>query len=153
VNRLGILLATGLLAGAATLHAGCSGNGSSVLTNNEKNNPTVSTFIPDVSGRTEHVAFISACAIAYGFAHDTGKLRTDYLAYEAKHGTPRAQLATLEKAYDATFQAIGQLGHRQSSFCATQDGESVRAELRRYASGLFDQRPAPGAAASVQRPQ
>jgi hypothetical protein len=155
VNRFGIPLATGLLVGAAALHAGCSGNGvgSSILTNSEKNNPTVSFFIPDVSGRTEQVAFVSACALAYGFAHDPAKLRTAYLAYETKHGTTRAQLATIEKAYDSTFQAIGQLGHRQSSFCATKDGEEVKSELRRYMSGLFEPRSPPAAAASVQRPR
>jgi hypothetical protein len=150
VNRFGILLATGLFAGTAVLHAGCSNNGSSILTNNEKNNPTVSTFIPDVSGRTEQVAFVSACALAYGFEHDSAKLRTAYLAYETKRGSTPAQLATMEKAYDSTFQAIGQLGPRQSSFCATKDGEEVKSDLRRYTSGFFEPRPPPGPAASAR---
>ena len=63
----------------------------------------------------------------------------------SKRGAAPAQLASLEKDYDSTYRAIAELGHRKSSFCATKDGEEVRAELRRYTSGFFEAKPSPPA--------
>jgi len=148
VSRFVTLLGTGLLIGAAALHSGCGSNSTSILgASSTSSAPVTSTFVPDVTGRPEQVAFISACGQAYGFAHDSGKLRTAYLAYEAKRGAGPAQLGDIQKAYDTTYQAIGALGHRQASFCSTKDGETVKSELRRYTSGFFEPRsPVPAAA-------
>jgi hypothetical protein len=140
-----------VLISAAMVHAGCGNNGPIISTTS--NAPRVEVFIPDIKGRAAEVAFISACAEAYGYAHDAAKVRAGYLAYESKRGTAPGQLATLEKDYDSTYRAIGELGHRKSSFCATKDGEEVRAELRRFTSGFFEPRPPPpsNAAASPKK--
>jgi hypothetical protein len=152
VSRSGTLLGTGLLIVATAFHAGCSLNSSSIFTGSNPSPEKVSSpgiFLPDVTGRPEQVAFISACAQAYGYQHDPVKVRASYLSYEAKRGATQAQLATIEKTYDGTYQAIEVLGNRKSSYCATKDGEEVRSELRRYTSGFFDARSPPPVAASA----
>jgi hypothetical protein len=150
VGRFGTLLGTGLLIGATALHAGCSGNGVSIIPPvSTSNAPRVEVFFPDIKGRPAEVAFISACALAYGYAHDAAKVRAGYLSYESKRGATPARLSTIEKDYDSTYQAIGALAHRQASFCATKDGEEVRAELRRYTSGFFEARSPPPVASSA----
>lgn len=141
MGRFGTLIGTALLVGATALQAGCGQNGVGIITASNtsfKNEPPIQVFIPDIQGRPAEVAFISSCAQAYGFVHDAAKLRTAYLAYEAKRGAKPAQLSVIEKDYDATYRAIEDLGHRKSSFCSTKDGEQVRAELRRYTSGFFE---------------
>lgn len=115
------------------------------------NAPTVEVFFPEIKDRSSEVAFISRCALAYGYEHDPAKVRAGYLSYEAKRGAKPPQLAIIEKDYDATYQAIGALGHRQNSFCATKDGEQVRSELRRLTSGYFDARPPTPTTASIDR--
>jgi hypothetical protein len=92
----------------------------------------------DVSGRPAQVAFISACAQAYGYAHDPIKLRATYLSYEARHGATQAQLATIGNSYDSTFQAIADLGSRKAGYCSAKDGTAMWAELKRYQSGYFE---------------
>jgi hypothetical protein len=147
VGRFGTLTGTAVLIGAAMVHAGCGNNGPIISTTS--NAPQVEVFIPDIKGRAAEVAFISVCAEAYGFAHDATKVRAGYLGYESKRGAGPAQLASLEKDYDSTYRAIAELGHRKTSFCATKDGEEVRAELRRFTSGFFEARPSPPAQASA----
>ena len=154
MSRFGTLLGTGLLVCATALYAGCSGNGvgAGILTGTnvppqKASAPTV--FIPELTGRPEQVAFISACALAYGYAHDPVKLRAAYLGYEAKRGVTREQLAVIEKGYDSTYRAIDVLGSRKAGYCATKDGEEVKSELRRFTSGFFEPRSAPPVAASA----
>ena len=142
-----MLLGTGLLIGAAAFQLGCSGSGPILSTTS--NAPRVEVFIPEIKGRPAEVAFISACAQAYGFAHDPAKVRAGYLSYERKRGAPPPQLAAIEKDYDSTYQAIGALAHRQASLCAAKDGEEVRAELRRFTSGYFEPRQSPPVEASA----
>ena len=112
-------------------------------------NAVTGVFLPDLTGRPEQVAFISACALAYGYQHDPVKLRAAYIAYEAKRGATRDQLGSIEKGYDTTYRAIDVMGARKTSYCATKDGEEVRSELRRYTSGFFEPRTPPVPAASA----
>jgi hypothetical protein len=87
------------------------------------------------------VAFISACAQAYGFAHDPAQLRSTYLSYEAKHGAIGEQLSQITRDYDGAYAAIAELGSSsKSSYCSKKDGNEVRAELKRYQSGYFESR-------------
>ena len=154
MSRSGTLLGTGLLIVVTAFHAGCSGNGVGIgiLTGSNpspENTSPPGAFPPDLTSRPEQVAFISACALAYRFAHDPVKLRAAYLSYEAKRAVSREQLPAIEKGYDTTYQAIDALdSSRKSNYCATKDGEEVKSELRRYTSGFFDARTPPPAAAS-----
>ena len=148
VSRFVTLLGTVALIAAAALPAGCSNDGAPILSTTS-NAPRVEVFIPEIKGRPAEVAFISACAQAYGYAHDPVKLKAAYLGYEAKRGANPAQRAEIERGYEATYQAIEALAHRKASFCSTKDGEEVKAELRRYTSGFFEARsPSPAAASA-----
>ena len=153
MSRFSVLKGTALLIGAAVLHAGCGNGGVSILPPPSTSNaPRIEVFIPEIKGRPAEVAFISVCGLAYGYEHDAAKVRAGYLSYESKRGATPPQLSTIEKDYDATYQAIAALGHRQANFCAAKDGEEVRAELRRFTSGFFDARPPAPTAASAKKP-
>ena len=94
-------IALGLLLGASALHAGCAdGIDSSVLTGGNIPTGSVPALITpqaDPTGRPAQVAFISACAKAYGIAHDAMKLRAAYLSYEARR-SGMLQVARLSKS-------------------------------------------------------
>jgi hypothetical protein len=136
--------AVGLLAGACALHVGCAdGVDSSALFGSKTVSeaaPTPVTPVADPAGRPAQVAFISACAEAYGYPHDPGKLKAIYLKHEANRaGAGSAHLAAIEREYDATYQSIAELSSsRKSSYCSAKDGQVVGAELRRYQSGYFE---------------
>jgi hypothetical protein len=142
------MMAFGLLASLGCLHAGCADSSDTSALFGSKSYseaaPTSITPGADPAGRPAQVAFISACAEAYGFAHDAGKLKAVYLKHEAAQaGTGSAHLAAVEREYEATYQSIKALSNSQkSSYCATKDGQIVNAELRRYQSGYFEPRPA-----------
>src|SRR5215470_17178231 len=97
-------VASALLAMHAALGCGC-GSGSSVA---QAGGPFLASSEPSAapggsaaSGRAARVAVTSACAQAYGYPHDAVKLRASYLSFEMKQGANRAQLADIEKTYDA----------------------------------------------------
>jgi hypothetical protein len=151
VERQGTLLATTLCAGLALMQFGCSGASNPIDALSKaypSSAPVVAVYIPEITTRTAEVAFISACAKAYGYSHDAGKLKSGYLAYETKRGATPAQVSALERSYEETYQGIDALGHRKANFCSKKDGEEMQAELRRYTSGFFEPRtPQPSAAA------
>ena len=96
-------MAVGLLLGASALHTGCTDVDSSILTGGKTTSaasvPTLITSAVNPAGRPAQVAFISACAKAYGFAHDPMKLKATYLSYEGNQAG-MAQLAVAEQEFD-----------------------------------------------------
>jgi len=135
-----------LLFGASVLHAGCSSDGfdSSALTGGNFPTGSVPVLVtPNAApaGRPAQVAFISACAKAYGIAHDPAKLRAAYLAYEGRQ-SGILQVAAAGEEYDATYSSIGSLdSSKRSSYCAAKHGDVVGMELRRFQAGYFEERP------------
>jgi hypothetical protein len=137
--------AAGLLVALNVLHIGCANDvDTSVLTggNTAPGTPTVVTpSLASPSERPAQVAFISACAQAYGYAHDAAQLRAGYLNYEAKRGATTEQLAQIATYYDGAYASIADLGSSsKSSYCSKKQGNDVRAELKRYQSGYFESR-------------
>ncbi len=148
MDCLGRMAAAALLAGAGTLIVGCTNDvDSSALFGSKTASeaaPSAITPVADPAGRPAQIAFISACAEAYGSAHDAGRLKATYLKHEAgRAGADSAHLAALEREYDATYQSITALSSsRKSSYCSSKDGQVVSAELKRYQSGFFEPSPA-----------
>ena len=139
----GLTIMGSFLAAATVLHAGCSNSAdSSILFGGQTGPTTGSVVTTSISGPTERparVAFISACAQAYGYAHDAAQLRAAYLSYESRHGATNDQLSRIARDYDGAYTAIADLGSSsKSTYCATTDGSAVRAELKRYQSGYFE---------------
>jgi len=131
------------LAAASILHAGCSNSADSSILFGGKTGPSTgpvaTASIPSPTERPGRVAFISACAQAYGYAHDAAQLRAAYLSYESRHGATNEQLSQVARDYDGAYAAIAELeSSRKSTYCATTDGTAVRAELKRYQSGYFE---------------
>jgi hypothetical protein len=140
-------VAAGLMVAVSAIHAGCANDfDSSILTggntaaNTAPNTPmVVSAIIASPTERPARVAFISACAQAYGYAHDAAQLRATYLSYEAKRGLASEQMSQIARDYDGAYASIADLpSSSKSSYCATKDGSEVRAELKRYQSGYFE---------------
>jgi len=136
-------VAAGLIVAVSAIHAGCANDSdSSILTggNTAPNTPAVVTVsLASSTERPARVAFISACAQAYGYAHDAAQLRATYLSYEAKRGLTNEQMSQIARDYDGAYAAIADLpSSSKSSHCSTKDGSEVRAELKRYQSGYFE---------------
>ena len=137
-------IVAGLLLGGSALDAGCSySTDSSILFGGQTagTTPVPTASIANPTERPSRVAFISACAQAYGFAHDAAQLRSAYLSYEAKRGVIGEPLAQITRDYDAAYAAIADLeSSSKSTYCSKKDGSEVRAELKRYQSGYFADR-------------
>ena len=138
-------MAAGLLLGTSALDTACSySTDSSILFGGQmapSTTPTPTASIASPAERPARVAFISACAQTYGLAHDAAQLRSAYLSYEAKHGAIGEKLAQITRDYDGAYAAIADLGSSsKSSYCSKEDGNEVRAELKRYQSGYFEDR-------------
>jgi len=134
---------SGLLVAVSAFHAGCANDvDSSILTggNTAPGTPAMATAsVVSPTERPTRVAFISACAQAYGFVHDAAHVRALYLSYETKRGATSEQIGQIARAYDGAYSSINDLGSSsKSSFCATKDGADVRAELKRFQAGYFD---------------
>jgi hypothetical protein len=135
--------AAGLLVALSVLHVGCANDvDTSVLTggNTAPGTPAVMTAtLSNPNERPSRVAFISACAQAYGYAHDPAQLRATYLNYEAKRGATTEQLSQIATYYDGAYASIADLNSSsKSSYCSVKEGNDVRAELKRYQSGYFE---------------
>src|SRR5215471_11081951 len=132
-----------LLVALSLFHVGCANDvDTSILTggNTAPGTPAVMTAsFSSPNERPARVAFISACAQAYGYAHDAAQLRATYLNYEAKRGATTEALSQIATYYDGAYASIAELGSSsKSSYCSTKEGNDVRAELKRYQSGYFE---------------
>jgi len=135
--------AAGLLVALSVLHVGCSNDvDTSILTggNTAPGTPVVMPVsLANPNERPARVAFISACAQAYAYAHDPAQLRATYLNYEAKLGATTEQLSQIATYYDGAYASIADLdSSSKSTYCSIKDGNDVRAELKRYQSGYFE---------------
>jgi len=111
-----------LLVALSLFHVGCANDvDTSILTggNTAPGTPAVMTAsFSSPNERPARVAFISACAQAYGYAHDAAQLRATYLNYEAKRGATSEQLSQIATYYDRADAATADLGSsKKSSYC------------------------------------
>jgi len=95
-----------LLAGTA-LQCGCGNSSAGLATSSTGLLPpdapgTIS--IDDPMARPIAVSWTSARAKRCGFYFDPAKLRSNYLAYEAKQGATGEQYAKIERTYDTTYR-------------------------------------------------
>jgi hypothetical protein len=135
--------AAGLLVALSVLHVGCANDVDTSILTGGNTKPGIPTAMPtslsNPNERPARVAFISACAQAYGYAHDAAQLRATYLNYEAKRGATTEELSQIATYYDGAYASIADLGSSsKSTYCSTKEGNDVRAELKRYQSGYFE---------------
>jgi hypothetical protein len=114
---------------AAGLVAGCGGGGSgtdNIITGTTASAAEAPGNLPPENPLAEKC----------GFYFDSTKLRANYLAYEAKQGTPD-QVAKVQQAYDSTFKLIGQRIAADPDYCSDRKSAEIKAELTRHLAGDF----------------
>jgi hypothetical protein len=138
MDRFAQFLAHELLLAGALMLAACS-NSASGLTTGTTAVPTDAPAAISNEGplaRPIAVAWTSARAQRCGFYFDAAKLRSTYLAYEAKQSGPEL-LAKAEKTYDSTFKVISDRVASNSDYCTDRKSKDIKADLQRHLAGDF----------------
>jgi hypothetical protein len=128
LGSAGLLLAT-------ALNAGCGNSASGLTTGAATDAPAVKA--EDPMARPVQVAWTSARATRCGFYFDAAKLRTNYLAYEARQGAAGEQLSKIEKTYDSTLKTISSRIAGEADYCSDKKGADIKADLQRHLAGDF----------------
>ena len=137
MDRFAQCVVSVLLLGAAGLGAGCSGGASGLLTGSTPAAADAPGTLSneDPVARPIAVAWTSARAQRCGFYFDPAKLRSSYLAFEARQ--PGADLAKAEKTYDSTFQTIRQRVGSEPDYCTDAKSADIKKDLARHLAGDF----------------
>src|SRR5262245_14010634 len=83
--------------------------------------PRAVTVSADGRTREGQVLAVSARAQRCGLAFDEAKLKASYLRYEAVQGAAGAQLATIEKSYDAARAEILRSASSEPLVCSAKE--------------------------------
>jgi hypothetical protein len=148
MDRFAQGFASGLMLAAAALAGGCSGGVSGLLGGAPAAaDAPGSVKNEDPLARPVAVAWTSARAQRCGFYFDPAKLRSSYLAYEARQ--PGADLARAEKTYDSTFKTIHEKVAADPDYCTNSKSAEIKKDLTRHLAGDFTPHfPKPSAAES-----
>lgn len=132
----------------AAVHSGC-GNSPSATGSLFGPNTSVQKLVPvsepdappgisneSPMARPASVAWTSARAKRCGFFFDPVKLRTTYLAYEARQ--PGQDLAKIESTYDNIFKVISATVAGDADYCNESRSRDIKAELARHLAGDFN---------------
>ena len=118
-------------------NAGCS-NGTDYAAISTTPTPSlVEAAKPDTMSRPLAVAWTSARAKRCGFSFDPAKLRTLYLAYEAKQGATDEAYAKIEKAYDTSYRVTLEKVSSDPNYCTEQKQRQIKADLERHIVGDY----------------
>lgn len=133
-----ILGSAGLLL-VTTLHAGCGSSAGVLATGTAAPPPTdgLALKADDPMARPLQVAWTSARATRCSFYFDAVKLRTNYLAYEARQGAAGEQLSRIERTYDATVKSVSGRISGESDYCSDKKGAEIKADLQRHLVGDY----------------
>jgi hypothetical protein len=138
MDRFARGVASGLLLAAAGVLAGCGGGASGFLGGAAPAAADAPGTMSDdhPMARPIAVAWTSARAQRCGFYFDPAKLRTSYLAFEAKQSAPE-QLAKAEKTYDSTFKTIRERVTEDADYCSNAKSAEIKKDLNRHLAGDF----------------
>jgi len=139
MQRFAQILAFGLLLGGVAVAGGCGSSAGGLITG------STTQIAPDMPGnitsespmaRPIAVAWTSARAQRCGFYFDAAKLKTSYLAYEAKQSSG-AEFVNAEKTYDTTFKVIRERVSADPDYCTDKKGAEIKTDLQRHLKGDF----------------
>ena len=122
-----------LLAGTA-LQAGCGNSSAGLATSSTSVLPPdapAAISNDDPMARPVAVAWTSARAKRCGFYFDPAKLRTSYLAYEARQASGE-QYTKIEKTYDTTYKATSEKVSQDVDYCSDRKALEIKADLERH---------------------
>jgi len=137
MDRFARGIASGLVLAVAAALGGCGGGGAGLLTGSTAAAADAPGALSndDPAARPVAVAWTSARAQRCGFYFDPTKLRSSYLAFEARQaGSDRAKA---EKTYDSTFQAIRQRAASDPDYCTDAKSAEIKKDLTRHLAGDF----------------
>jgi hypothetical protein len=142
--RAGLFAALTAAVTSASLLAACGNTGGGLTTGSVFGSATAlpadapqGISNQDPMARPVQVAWTSARAKRCGFYFDPAKLRSSYLAYEAKQGAAGEQLARIEKTYDSTYKTVGDKIANDPDYCTDRKGAEIKADLQRHLAGDF----------------
>lgn len=137
MHRFARGVVSGLLVAVAGLQVGCSG-ASGLLTGSTPAAADApgSAADTDPLARPISVAWTSARAQRCGFFFDPAKLRSSYLAYEARQSGPE-QLTKAEKTYDTTLKTIRERVAADREYCSDAKSAEIKKDLTRHLAGDF----------------
>jgi hypothetical protein len=124
------------LPGIAALLAGCSGSGTGLTTgslfgSSAESAPAVET--PSI--RAAQVAAVSARAAKCGYNYDPVRLKSGFLAAEARAGAPDA--AKLEREYDTIRAKVASTIAADDDYCTDNRTREIKADLTRHMAGDY----------------
>lgn len=91
----------------------------------------------DPLARPIQVAWTSARASNCGFMFDPAKLKSDYLADEARRGAAPNQMQKIAQAYDYTHDSVLKTISADPGYCNKERTDAIRQDLRRYLAGDY----------------
>ena len=123
---------------ALTTLAACSTVSSIRGTQGASNDAEATQMKPeDPLARPTQVAWTSARARYCGFIFDPSRLRSDYLAAEARKGATESQMKKLKKAYDYTLDSVTITIQDDPTYCNKSRTDAIRKDLNRYLAGDY----------------
>ena len=123
-----------VLLACTALHTGC-GNSTAGLTTSSTSvlppDAPAAVSNDDPMARPVAVAWTSARAKRCGFYFDPAKLRTSYLAYEARQASGE-QYAKIEKTYDTTYKTTSEKVSQDVDYCSDRKALEIKTDLERH---------------------
>lgn len=122
---------------------GCSGGGgvttASVLDNDGGEQGTQTALDKnDPTSRAFQVATVSARAVKCGYNFDPMKLRADFLAAEMTQPDAQANMANVEKTYDATYNGVTKgVAKQGDEYCSPAKTKDIKRDLNRHLAGDY----------------
>lgn len=134
---------TALLATVAGL-AICGCSGSSPLTTgslfggaSQPEKPAAPVIKNDPTSRAFQVGTVSARAVKCGYNFDPARLKSSFLAAEAAQGTSIADLASVERTYDVSFNGVTKAIANQPAYCSERKTAEIKQDLTRHLAGDY----------------
>jgi hypothetical protein len=92
--------------------------------------------VNDPPMRAFQVGTVSARAVKCGFNFDPGKLKANYLAYEAKQ-PGASDPAKIERIYDVSFNGVAKAVAGEGEYCSDAKTKTIKADLTRHLAGDY----------------
>lgn len=91
--------------------------------------------------RAFQVGIVSARAVKCGFNFDPGRVKGNYLADEARRGTPVDDMAKVEKVYNVGYNGVAKAVAGNANYCTTKKTKEIKEDLGYLLAGDFTPKP------------
>lgn len=91
--------------------------------------------------RAFQVGLVSARAVKCGFNFDPARVKGNWLASEAKAGTPVDEIGKAEKVYNVGFNGVAKAVAGNADYCTAKKTKEIKEDLGLLLSGNFKPQP------------